>query len=164
MKRVKQGILFIILGIFLFVGGYIAVICVPSEWYKVTDAHHPDFNPEKFSYRDYRNEPMKLREAFRVMFPQGTSKEYVDRILIQGADFRQRRRYEVNGYYLLIYSFPKKYFWKGAPSFRVVYDQDENLVQINYPYLMPLYEADVTYDELMDIHIEQYKRQFKNDK
>ena len=162
MKKIFSGFSIALLLITLIIGGYFATIFVPSEWYKVTDPTNPDFNPDNFSYRDYRNQPMELREAFRVMFPQGTPKEYVDRILVDKAGFTELFVGEVEEYYLVGYGFPSKYFWKGSPTFTAIYNKNYEIIQINQPAGLPLYEADVTVDELKQKRIENYRKRYEN--
>lgn len=48
---------------------------------KVTDPSDPRFNPDKFRFVDYRSREEKI-DAFRNLFPVGTSKEFVDRVLV----------------------------------------------------------------------------------
>jgi hypothetical protein len=49
---------------------------------KVTDPNDPRFDPMKFSMRDYNTEP-SLQNALVRIFPKGTSKDYVDSILVK---------------------------------------------------------------------------------
>lgn len=51
---------------------------------KVTDPAAPGFDPDKFSFSDYYdNKEMTLAEAYKILFPPGTPKEFVDRVLVK---------------------------------------------------------------------------------
>jgi hypothetical protein len=62
----------------VFLGGFMAF----GNPFKVTDPSDPRFNPDKFSFSDYKSRE-ELADAFRVLFPVGTPKEFVDRVLIK---------------------------------------------------------------------------------
>lgn len=63
---------------------YFGVYHMPLPW-KVTNPHDPQFNEEAFRFEDYygRDGSERLRESMRVMFPIGTPKAKVDRILYE---------------------------------------------------------------------------------
>jgi hypothetical protein len=93
----------------LLVGGagyfHYVVARMPLPW-KVTDPHDPRFVEENFRFEDYygRDGSKRLQEALRVMFPIGTPKAKVDRILYEnqpkftdktkwGGSMKQTRNY-----------------------------------------------------------------------
>ena len=95
----------------LFFSGLIA--CNP---FKVTDPNDARFDPDQFSFYDYDNYTER-RAALKKVFPVGTSKEDVDKILLEqdGANFGSTNSRQVISYlykpYLqtnIIITFDKK--------------------------------------------------------
>ena len=53
--------------------------------FKVTDPHDPNFDPMKFKFGFSREKEV---EVFKVIFPIGTKKEFVDQVLIEAGNAR----------------------------------------------------------------------------
>ena len=52
-----------------------------SDPFKVTDPSDPKFNPDKFKFEDYPGIPL-MTDALKKLFPVGTPKEFVEKILV----------------------------------------------------------------------------------
>lgn len=73
--KAKLGFYFIIFSLF---------ICLSTQGctsLKVTDPSHPEFDETQFRFEDYA-EFRKFRTAMEAMFPVGTSKQKIDRVLV----------------------------------------------------------------------------------
>jgi hypothetical protein len=106
--------------------------------FKVTDPTDPRFNPDRFRFSDYG--PGELKPAFRILFPIGTSKEFVERVLIKatGSTCGHNPKYTNLWTCREPWSFRH---WDIQPVFTIVYDeQSEYLLNITfsgnslYPY------------------------------
>jgi len=60
---------------------WFALLDAPMPW-KVTDPSDPKFDPMKFEYTDYHSNS-EFRTALKIMFPLGTEKSYIDKILVE---------------------------------------------------------------------------------
>ncbi len=108
-------------------------------WYaapfKVKDPSDPKFNPDKFAFRDY-NSKDELTNVFRVLFPLGTGKEKVDKILVKSgrATAIVNKNTVKEGEVYINYNEPSDLFrsLKGT-GHNFVYDSNNELVQI-YAY------------------------------
>lgn len=68
--------------------------------FKVTDPAESGFNPDKFSFSDYKSAE-ELRDAFKKLFPVGVPKQFVDRVLVDagGASTYQSQNAPSKWYY-----------------------------------------------------------------
>lgn len=126
-KLAKKQI--IILAILIAVIGIVMSIANP---FKVTDPSDPRFNPDKFRFSDYSYDDDSLRDAFRKLFPIGTPKEYVDRVLVDAGNARMSQDPTYDELYL--YYEPKwhrlRHFMKGPPHYNFIFDEDMRVVNI----------------------------------
>lgn len=117
-----------LLGLLVIVVSYV----VATAPFKVTDPSDPRFDPMKFNFRDYRGEGLTVSDVFPVLFPPGTPKDLVDKILVEagGATSRQSELresqwvYQEPAYYRGINSI------KGAPIHVFVFDEHNRVVNI----------------------------------
>ena len=110
---------------------------VMPPW-KETDPSKPGFKAENFEYEDYifdeRRFEKNLVPVFKVMFPVGTSKEYVDEILVykNGADVSYSAHYDYHAYTYRSHKtfyMPLDYFLSFAAA-TFYYDGDNELRDI----------------------------------
>jgi hypothetical protein len=107
----------------------IAAIMVFGNPLKVTDPADPRFNPDKFCFCDYAA-GSGMREAFKKLFPVGTPKEFVDRVLINAGGAEIWKRGEKINFYG--YREPRRiYEMKQPPSHFFLFDEDLKLVNIS---------------------------------
>ena len=94
--------------------------CSPT---KVTDPSDPNFNPDKFSFRDYgEGKEMSLHEAFRRLFPLG-----VEHVLVEVGGVEQYGCSDWNN--LCAYRFPRyMQGWKGGAKLQVLFDENDRLI------------------------------------
>lgn len=82
MSEKSSKIQIIIVTLLIVVAG--TAMCVANP-FKVTDPSKPGFNPDRFSFSDYTGNEETI-EFFRKLFPVGTPKEFVDRVLMDAGD------------------------------------------------------------------------------
>lgn len=69
-------------GFWIFVLSLVSISTVAcSNPFKVTDPADPKFKPENFRFEDYPGIP-PMTEALRKLFPVGTDREFVEKVLI----------------------------------------------------------------------------------
>jgi hypothetical protein len=115
-----------------FVLVFVACLSVASCATKVIDPSDPRFDPTKFSFEDFRQrhfgQPIVY---FNKLFPAGTDKAYVDKILVTvgHATFQETpnpdARYHDIGYY-----YKSHGFWEWGAVVSVTYDSHDKLVRI----------------------------------
>ncbi|MCB9989805.1 MAG: hypothetical protein H6867_00310 [Rhodospirillales bacterium] len=115
----------VILGCCLFLAG-----CKSPG--KVTDPSDPNFDPMQFRFEDYRSRE-EFQPVLRQMFPVGTPKEHIDKILIDAGGAKDKGvtlysrgfyRYEYKPWYFPItemLAFSNCMPW----SVRVCYDEQQ---------------------------------------
>lgn len=106
-----------------------------SNPFKVTDPSDPKFNPDKFSFNDYKTHE-ELRDAFRKLFPVGTDREFIERVLVNAGgakivdtfDFKA----EGGGYLHIRYEEPFNPIrsFKQPIFYTVTLSQDNKLMNI----------------------------------
>jgi hypothetical protein len=99
------------------------------NWYeapfKVKDPAEPGFNPDKFRFRDYyQNDNISLYEAYRKLFPPGTPKEFVDRVLVDAGGAKGRKLPDAN---IWLYRRPANSI-KGGAQDVISYDDNNRFV------------------------------------
>lgn len=82
--------------------GYFLTYQNVSNTIFINDAKNPDFEKEAFRYYRYISSP-DLYGTLRTMFPSGTSREEVEKILVEKAGAKKEDR----GGGFVIYSYPK---------------------------------------------------------
>lgn len=117
-----------------------------AEPFKITDPSDPRFNPDKFKFSDYKSRD-DLIHVYRTTFPVGTSKAFVDRVLIKSgkATCGQNKTYPN----LWHCRQPKTLkHWDIAPHLLLIYDDNLNLLNINPNGMGEIYPDSVTFEEL----------------
>jgi hypothetical protein len=87
--RILKGVFPPTLGIAVMVV-LLSMVCfffVPSQL-KVVDPYHHWFKPDKFKFEDYTGDPCIEKEVLAKLFPVGTDKAFVDRVLVHIPIFR----------------------------------------------------------------------------
>jgi hypothetical protein len=154
MKKIK--IAAVVFALLLAAAGYVYFVAwrMPMPW-KVIDPHAQGFVEDRFRFEDYRGVKgnKMMQEALRVMFPVGTPKAKVDRILYEnqpkftpetnwGASMEKnnysRRGKEKNyyGYYYELYPNSINVY-----VISVFYDGHDRLLEIT-DYGQPLHNKD----------------------
>lgn len=95
--------------------------------FKVTDPNDPRFDPMEFRFEDYHDENLTVREVFPILFPIGTSKEYVDKVLVQAGNAKTYQSKTNQSEW--IYKEPLQSI--GGPPIHVfIFDENNQLVNI----------------------------------
>lgn len=105
---------------------------------KATDPRSPWFSQEHFRFNDYTSRKAKI-DAFRKLFPPGSSKEFVDSILVTYGKARNviPSRDVPN---VWIYAEPRRIGIPPGPSHTFIFDSNEKLENIkafNMEYVYP---------------------------
>jgi len=88
----------------------------PASTFKVKDPDDPRFNPYEFSYLDTKG-TIHREEIFAKMFPVGTDKKFVDKVLIEsGGAFSKKRVADPQHPDWTKYS----YIYRGTNAYRTV--------------------------------------------
>ena len=110
------------------------VICLATiaVWnpFKITDPNSPLFDPMKFSFRDYGIK--EELDIFRKLFPIGTEKEFIDRVLV---DAGNANMYQNPDNQNIWHYAPPEIIVKGmgrAP-YMIIYDNNKRLLNIQSP-------------------------------
>lgn len=101
--------------------------------FKVTDPADPRFKVERFSFYDYWGDRELLQKTFRILFPPGTNKTFVDKVLIEygGARILQNTDKTLLWFYeppdsLMEYA----YLNTRGPFYKFYFDENGNLLNI----------------------------------
>ena len=124
--------------------------------FKVTDPNDPNFDPNKFSFSDYKS--YEMYNTFRVLFPVGTEKSYVDRVLVKAGKAYSRRTDTFP--YVVSYSAPPCGLINdgGQNTYMAVYDKNDRFLNIQgQPYSEPLYPDQLSYQDIKEAHIRKKK-------
>jgi hypothetical protein len=129
---IKNNIRKIILSM---IGMLMVVSCNPN---KVIDPNDTNFDPMEFRFEDYPSEskhkddltPFMIHEAYRVMFPVGTPKHRVDKILVEQAGATSKKSYKKEMNEHSIYYRKDKLTNLSAWILNVRYDNDFKLKNI----------------------------------
>ena len=97
---------------------------------KVTDPSDPQFNPDQFEYSDYYdNKVVSLKQAYIALFPPGTPKEFVDRVLVKSGGAKSGCLPDRN---VCLYERPARMMdIKGPPKFKVIYNSKNEVINIS---------------------------------
>lgn len=94
---------------------------------KVTDPSDPRFEPDRFSFRDYETHE-ELTDAFRKLFPPGTSKEFVERVLVKAGGIERYGCRDWNNY--CSYRYPQyMQDMKGGARVSFLFDQQNRIIR-----------------------------------
>ena len=113
---------------------------------KVTDPSNPAFNPDHFNFSDYKDRN-ELIAVYKKLFPVGTPKETVDRVLVTAGKARcgQDQTYKN----LWICQQPRSFKnWDVGPNFLLIYDDEMKLLNINPNGLGDIYPNSTTRKDL----------------
>jgi hypothetical protein len=107
-------------------GCLVLAACDP---FKVTDPNDPNFDPMKFRFSDYNhNEEI---EVFRKIFPVGTKKEFVDQVFVEAGNANMFQNKDNKN--IWHYTPPEFVKGMGKASYKVIYDEDDKLLNIQSP-------------------------------
>ncbi|MES2728942.1 MAG: hypothetical protein V4621_02435 [Pseudomonadota bacterium] len=119
--------------------------------FKVTDPADPRFRVEQFDFADYRMDRDALVHAFRVLFPVGTDKAFVDKVLVEYAGvesfeiesipglWRYHPRPDILDYVLMSPS---------GPAHAVYYDKNNKLLNAYVPVGAEIYPESPSHNDL----------------
>jgi hypothetical protein len=125
MKRLNKKKSFVLLGILIAfcVGGWV----VMANPFKVTDPNDPRFDPMEFDFKNYHHKNLTVREVFPVLFPIGTSKDYVDKVLVQAGKAKSYQSKTNKSEW--IYKEPLRSI-EGPPIHVFIFDENDQLINI----------------------------------
>jgi len=115
---------------------------------KVTDPSNPKFDPDQFSFKDnFFNRQSKI-DAFRKLFPPGTSKEFVDRVLIESGGARTSQTEDLPG--LWHYSEPSLIGYPAGPVHTFIFNDSNEIENINFANTEYLYSDRLTIQKIRE--------------
>lgn len=151
--KIKLTLLAIILGLSSFWFWYEAPL-------KVKDPTDPRFNPDKFAFRDYEQRD-DLRYAFRELFPLGTPKSFVDRVLVEAGQAAPHKRTKnmpkPHPYSWFTYIEPSNFLRsiKGNISHQFLYDENLQVINVMIYSGVSLYDDQRSFsDQIRSITLE----------
>ena len=106
--------------------------------FTIKDPANPLYNPSSFSFRFYPRDEDAAR-AFAALFPPGTSKEFVDKVLVGEGGAKIYDGYNVKSNYInsnirmYVYSEPTIYLYKRmkqVQSYNFIFTSEMNLINI----------------------------------
>lgn len=124
-----------------------AAIVIAAATFKTSNPSSPFYDPDSFKFERYDGSRGELHVAFQKLFPLGTPKEFVDRVLIQAGgascdqdtalkDLWNCRRPVVEGS-------------KASQAvFTLIYDKDMKLLNAYPSNRAPIYPSSVTIEKL----------------
>jgi hypothetical protein len=94
---------------------------------KITNPIDPRFNPYSFKYSDYPPNRCAERERFKLMFPIGTPKKYVEEVLVKSGEAEVAKIPDTN-----VYSYrPTNVIFSYLYSITIFhYDENQNVEDI----------------------------------
>lgn len=98
-----------------------------SNPFKVTDPNDPRFDPMRFNFKDYHHENLTVREVFPILFPIGTSKDYVDKVLIQAGSAKSYQSKTNKSEW--VYKEPSHSI-EGPPIHVFIFNENDQLINI----------------------------------
>jgi hypothetical protein len=144
VKAAKYLTLIVLAGIVLLVGTFL-YLYVPNPA-KITDPYHPWFNPDNFRFEDYMVTRCVEKEVLAKLFPVGTEKLFVDRVLVDagGARIKQtpyRRdsfgKILEEGLNKFSYFYEPRHwsnwFFPNTWNVSVMYDADNKVTDVRIP-------------------------------
>lgn len=132
------------LAVLIAVAGFL--VWIYGNPFKITNPADPRFNPSSFNFADYSQ--AELQDAFRVLFPVGTSKTFVDAILVQAGGALQARDKTFKS--LVTYWEPWRFHWKNPPHYNFTFDDQGRLLNIRMAY-RDLYPEQRNYQTLFEL-------------
>lgn len=120
--------------------------------FKVTDPLNPAFNPDRFSFRDYSGRE-ELMVVYRALFPIGTPKAEVDRVLMKAGGATCYNAPEIKSLWLCRQPKSLKH-WDHAPVFSIAFDDDLKLLNIYPNNTMGVYPNGVKLEDILKIKVE----------
>lgn len=108
--------------------------------FSVKDPNHDAFRPDKFAFEKYATDSESLLAAFTTLFPPGSTKEKVDRLLVDIAGATAKDYRSGNSYDFVTYQHkasPVFPVWIDCPAsmtwtFRVHFDSDERVTDVKF--------------------------------
>lgn len=144
MKILRNYKVSVLLSLIILMGalGWAAI----ANPFKATDPNNPNFDPMKFRFEDYiTGDP--LRDVFREIFPVGTDKSFVDKILVGsgGATSSQSKNAEE----IWRYTEPRSIRHSISPGFHLfIFDSQNKLLNIQVNGGERLYPNQISSKEL----------------
>ncbi|MES2728941.1 MAG: hypothetical protein V4621_02430 [Pseudomonadota bacterium] len=111
--------------------------------FKVTDPADPRFRVEQFDFADYRGDRKALEHAFRVLFPVGTEKAFIDKVLLEYGKSQSYRLQNKNVWKYVPRPYVLHYILMlpRGPSYAYRFDSKDRLKNIKMYGSYDLYPA-----------------------
>ena len=115
------------------------IVLVIANPFKVVDPKGAGFDPDHFEFSDYcGNSAIRLRDVYVVLFPPGTPKDFVDRVLVRAGGAKSTQY--LSGINVWVYERPATFCetivnfgdWKGGQRDQFFFDQNNNLIVGTY--------------------------------
>lgn len=111
-----------------------------SNPFKITDPYHPWFRPDRFRFEDYLTTKCMQKEVLAKLFPVGTEKSFVDKVLVTSGKATMTRLPDAVGYGSNTYSyywesslFWGNWFFPSTLNVAVFYNQNGEVSDITLP-------------------------------
>lgn len=103
-----------------------------KEYGKIRDPYHPWFNPDKFQFEDYTMSYCTRQDVLAKLFPVGTPKQFVDRVLVKAGGATSTASTQIkNKYnYFKDLSSGSLLFMSATWNVAVEYDETEKVTDI----------------------------------
>lgn len=118
--------------------------------FKITDPSNLQFNPDNFSFNDYKNDP-EMTETFQKLFPVGTKKEFVDKVLIKaGGALSNQAKLKGTEYKVIRYTEPYNPLRRAKEAgFHIfIYNPDDRVINIKPLGGPEIYRDQLTMDDV----------------
>lgn len=113
-KKMQKIVRLLIVSVFILTG----CMSDPTSVGKVTDPADPRFDPMKFSYFDYKGTGER-QKIFPVLFPVGTDKSFVDKVLVDAGRAKAERITDPKMYININSDWiAYSYFFEGTTAYR----------------------------------------------
>ncbi len=156
----KKSISLIICIIVIASAGYVGAVSIglAQNPVRVNDPDDPNFDPDSFSFNLYKFDREAKIEYFKKLFPIGTSKEFVDRVLVQAGGAKPLEIKEMpEGWQVWRYDGPDDLLTPGGPTHTFIFKADK-LDNIQFSNIEYLYQNQTTKEILREIYAKDRRR------
>lgn len=102
---------------------------------KIKDPYHPWFEPDQFRFEDYTGSRCMMKEAMAKLFPPGTPKAFVDRVLVSAGGAHANPNSNQKNKFNYIYDVKPGplVFMSHTWNIGISFDQDNKVFDIRFP-------------------------------
>lgn len=139
-----------------FIVGSLAVVllglcAIFGAWpLKATDPSDPKFNPDNFSFNDHRFDREAKIAEFKALFPVGTPKAFVDRVLVDTGGGRILQIEAPKGWEVWRYDEPPIPFIPGSTGHIFLFDSAGKVQNIYFALSETLYPENITHKQVRE--------------